>query len=248
MPLIRSPRPMALVAPLLILALVACGGSSNAIATPAVSPTPTTSTDRAPATQSIATTIPTTDATPTSLANTTPSGTARSTEAGRATGVSTAVSTSVSTAVTPTPLARTTQVSGTTAVSSAASVGTTPRGTQAATSGSSVAGTGALPTTTPVPTTAPRGAAEQFLRATLAKGDISGYLTPALKSQAGTDGYKLLNIQPPVQEFTVDSEQRDADDNGATVRVTITTASGVAKRSFVMRKQGTDWLIDNVLS
>lgn len=81
----------------------------------------------------------------------------------------------------------------------------------------------------------------------LAKGDISGYLTPALQSQAGTDGYKLLNIQPPVQEFTIDSEQLEPDGNGATVQATITTAAGVAKRSFVLRKQGTTWLIDNIL-
>ncbi len=109
--------------------------------------------------------------------------------------------------------------------------------------GTSLVGT---PTTTPAPATEARGSVEQFLRSVLAKGDISGSLTPAFKSQTSGDGYKLLNIQPPIQEFTVDSEQRDADGNSATVRVTITTAAGVAKRGFVMRKQGSAWFVDNI--
>ncbi|MDQ6832943.1 MAG: hypothetical protein M3008_06055, partial [Chloroflexota bacterium] len=117
------------------------------------------------------------------------------------------------------------------------------------TSGSAITGIGAVgtPTTTPVSASEARGTTEQFLRTVLAKGDVSGYITAALKSQTGSDGYKLLNIQPPVHSFTIDNEQHDADGNGATVQATITTASGVSKRTIVLHKQGNTWLVDNVL-
>jgi hypothetical protein len=250
MRVVRLNRLISFVAMALIVALAACGGSAKTTATPAASTTPTPAANRVQATQLVASASPTTIATPTPLANNLPSGTVSSTEAARATGGPT----TAANAGTPTPLARTTVVSSTTAASTASS-GATTRSTQpsgsattaAAASGSAITGTAGPPTTTPVPTTEARGTVEQFLRTVLGKGDISGYLTPAFKSQASGDGYKLLNIQPPVQEFTVDSEQRDADGNGATVRATITTASGVAKRGFVMRRQGSTWLVDNIV-
>jgi len=252
-----------LIVPLLaIAALTACGGTKTATALPAVSATPTTATDRVQATQAAPSPNATLPATPTPLANALPTG------AVRATGAATSAATT--SGGTPTPLGRTPATIGTNATANTVtSSGTAARSTQATgsaptstsvataasgttsagTSGSAVAGTGAAgpPTTTPVPATEARGSTEQFLRVVLAKGDISGYLTPALKVQTGTDGYKLLNIQPPVQQFTIDSEQRDTDGNGATVQATITTASGVARRTFVMRKQGNTWLVDNVL-
>lgn len=258
MPSARPSYVLASVALLLIAALAACGGNAKTTATPAASATPTLAADRVQATQLVASASPTTAATPTPLASNLPTGTARSTEAARATdGAATAATTN---AATPTPLARITATSGSTAAggtttastaSSSAARSTQPSGsatTATSASGSATAGTAGPPTTTPVPVTEARGTVEQFLRTVLGKGDIAGYLTPAFKSQAGGDGYKLLGIQPPVQEFTVDSEQRDADGNGATVRTTITTASGVAKRGFIMRKQGSAWLIDNVIS
>ncbi|MGI8856076.1 MAG: hypothetical protein ACR2JW_10010 [Thermomicrobiales bacterium] len=243
---------VACIAVLLIAALAACGGSAKATATPAASATPTAAANRVQATQLVASASPATATTPTPLANILPSSTANSTEAARATGGPTTAAINV---VTPTPLARTTVVTSVVATNTPAS-GLTARSTQpsgsatttAATSGSATTGTAGPPTTTPVPVTEARGTVEQFLRTVLGKGDVSGYLTPAFKSQASGDGYKLLNIQPPVQEFTVDSEQPDADGNGATVRATITTASGVVKRGFVMRKQGSSWLVDNIVS
>ncbi len=241
---------VACVAALLIATLAACGGSAKATATPAASATPTAAANRVQATQLVASASPTTVTTPTPLANTLPSGTASSTEGAHATGGPTSAAVNV---VTPTPLARTTVVTSATATNTPAS-GLTARSTQSsgsatttAASGSAITGTAGPPTTTPVPVTEARGTVEQFLRSVLGKGDVSGYLTPAFKSQASGDGYKLLNIQPPVQEFTVDSEQPDADGNGATVRATITTASGVVKRGFVMRKQGSSWLVDNIV-
>ena len=248
---IRRNQRAALVVLLAITMLAACGGSPKTTATPGASSTPTVATDRAQATQPAASASPTNAATPTSLANTLPTGTSRSTEAARATGGPTTAANA--NAPTPTSLARTTVVTAPTSVSTASS-GTTARSTQppgsatGVASGSAVSGTAGPPTTTPVPATVARGTVEQFLRTVLGKGDISGYLTPAFRSQTSGDGYKLLNIQPPVQEFTVDSEQQEADGNGATVRATITTASGVAKRGFVMRKQGSIWLVDNIVS
>lgn len=246
MPSVRPNHILAFVAIWLVAALAACGGNTGTTATPAASATPTTAADRVQATQLVASASPTTAATPTSLASNLPTGTARSTEAARATGD------------TPTPLARITATSGTpaTGATTAPSTvvgGTAARGTQssgaATTSASgSATGTGVPPTTTPVPVTQARGTVEQFLRAVLAKSDIAGYLTPAFKSQVSGDGYKLLDIQPPVREFTVDSEQQDPDGNSATVRATITTAAGVTKRGFVMHKQGSAWLVDNIIS
>ena len=248
---IRFNRRSALLISLVIGTLTACGGNAK---TTTVTPTAAALIQATQAAPSVTATPP---STPTPLANALPRATTLATEAGRATGAAT---TSATNAGTPTPLARTTSSSGTNvSANTGTSSSPTARGTQAAgsattasttaASGSVVTGTGAAgtPTTTPVPATEARGATEQFLRAVLAKGDISGYLTPALQSQVGNDGYKLLNIQPPVQSFTIDSEQRDADSNGATVTATITTASGVAKRTFVMRKQGATWLVDNVL-
>ena len=46
----------------------------------------------------------------------------------------------------------------------------------------------------------------------------------------------------------MDSEQPDADGNGAVVRATLTTATGTVKRGFVMRRQGTTWQVDNIVS
>lgn len=258
MPRIRSSSILAFLGLLLAAALAACGGSSPT-ATTAPTASPTIAADRAQATQLVTSASPTTVATPTPLAANLPTGAPRSTEAARATSGATTDATT--NGATPTPLARVTATAGTpptggATATSAPGGGIAARSTQASgsavatasASGSAAAGTAGPPTTTPVPATEARGSVEQFLRAVLGKGDISGYLTPAFKSQAGGDGYKLLDIQPPVQEFTVDSEQRDADGNGATVRATITTASGVAKRGFVMRKQGSTWLIDNVIS
>lgn len=234
-------RPLALAALLLIAALAACGGSTSITATPAASTTPTSAANRAQATQPIPIASPTVAGTPTPLANTGPIGT----EAARATGGATAAA---NINATPTPLARTTVVNSPAAASTVVRA-TSPSGSATVSaSGSAAVGTAGPPTTTPVPTTEARGTVEQFLRTVLGKGDITGYLTPAFKSQAGSDGYKLLNIQPPVQEFTVDSEQRDADGNGAVVRATITTAAGIAKRGFVLRKQGSAWLVDNILN
>jgi hypothetical protein len=247
---------------LLIAALAACGGSAKTTATPAASATPTSAANRVQATQLVASASPTTVSTPTPLANNLPTGTASATEAVRATGGPTIAANTNVNGGTPTPLARFTATSGTPVASTTGSgVGTasggvgTARSTQpsgsattSAASGSAVTGTAGPPTTTPVPVTQARGTVEQFLRTVLGKGDISSYLTPAFKSQASGDGYALLNIQPPVQEFTVDSEQVDPDGNGATVRTTITTAAGVAKRGFIMRKQGTTWLVDNIVS
>ena len=249
------------VAVLLIATLAACGGSAKTTATPAASATPTTTANRVQATQLVASASPTTVSTPTPLANNLPTGTVGATEAARATGEPTTAANANVNSGTPTPLARITVVSGTTVASTAGSASTASSGvatvrstqpsgsaTTAAASGSAITGTAGPPTTTPVPVTAARGTVEQFLRTVLGKGDISGYLTPAFKSQASGDGYALLNIQPPVQEFTVDSEQTDPDGNGATVRTTITTATGVVKRGFIMRKQGTTWLVDNIVS
>lgn len=250
LPIHRNYR-IAFVVLLAATVMAACGGSAKTTATPGASATPTVAASRVQATQSAASASPTNAATPTSLANNLPSGTARSTEAGLATGGPTTAANA--NATTPTPLARTTVVSAATSASTASSAATA-RSTQpsgsatSAASGSTITGTAGPPTTTPVPATEARGTVEQFLRTVLGKGDIANYLTPAFKSQAGGDGYKLLNIQPPVQEFTVDSEQPEPDGNGATVRATITTASGVAKRGFVMRKQGSTWLIDNIVS
>ena len=258
MPSVRPKRRPALIV-LLLAALVACGGSPSRTATPAASATPISGT--AQAIPAIATGNPTPPATPTPLAN---NGTARATETGLATSAATS-------AATPTPLARgngiLTPTSGASVVrtsATTASASTTARSTTAsgsvtasasgtsaagsAAAGASAVGTPGTRTTTPVPAAEARGSVEQFLRTTLAKGDISGYLTPALKVQVGTDGYKVLNIQPPVREFTVDSEQDEPDGNGATVGTTITTAAGVQKRTFVMRRQGNAWLVDNVLA
>ena len=137
-----------------------------------------------------------------------------------------------------------------TAVPLATARATQPSGsaTTPTASGSAITGTAGPPTTTPVPATEARGTVEQFLRTVLGKGNITAYLTPAFKSQASGDGYTLLNVQPPIQEFTVDSEQPDADGNGAVVRTTITTAAGTVKRGFVMRRQGTTWQVDNIVS
>jgi hypothetical protein len=260
MRIVRLNGLVACVAVLLIAALAACGGSAKATATPGASATPTSAANRVQATQLVASASPTTVPTPTPLANNLPTGTASATGAARATGgPTTAANTNVGT---PTPLARFTATSGTPVVSTASGGistasggGATARSTQpsgsattSAASGSAITGTAGPPTTTPVPATQARGTVEQFLRTVLGKGDISVYLTPAFKSQASGDGYALLNIQPPVQEFTVDSEQVDPDGNGATVRTTITTAAGVAKRGFIMRKQGTTWLVDNIVS
>jgi hypothetical protein len=260
MRIVRLNGLVACVAVLLIAALAACGGSTKTTATPGASATPTSAANRVQATQLVASASPTTAATPTPLANNLPTGTASATGAARATGgPTTAANTNVGT---PTPLARFTATSGTPVVSTASGGistasggGATARSTQpsgsattSAASGSAITGTAGPPTTTPVPVTQARGTVEQFLRTVLSKGDISVYLTPAFKSQASGDGYALLNIQPPVQEFTVDSEQVDPDGNGATVRTTITTAAGVAKRGFIMRKQGTTWLVDNIVS
>jgi DNA polymerase III gamma/tau subunit len=258
---VRFNRRLALPILLITVMLAACGSTTKTTtATPAASATPTAAA-LIPATQAAPSVTATPPSTPTPLANALPRTTSAATEAGRATGAATNTGT-------PTPLARTPATSGPNVNANTATVGNpTTRSTQAASSattstaavttasatttasGSVVTGTGAAgtPTTTPVPASEARGATEQFLRTVLAKGDISGYLTPALQSQVGNDGYKLLNVQPPVQAFTIDSEQRDADGNGATVSATITTASGVAKRTFVMRKQGTTWLVDNVL-
>jgi len=279
---VRSNRLPALVLPLLVIALVACGGSTQTTATAGASATPTTTAALIQATQPAPIATATTPGTPTPLANALPRVTTAATEAGRATGAATTAATA--NADTLTPLARTTaNVGVVTNASTATTSASTARPTQVlgsaatstttsptasaptfvvtatitsatasvSTSGSAVTGTGAVgtptPTTTPVPTNEARGATEQFLRTVLAKGDISGDLTPALKSQTGSDGYKLLNIQPPVKSFTIDSEQRDADGNSATVQATITTATGVVTRTFVMRKQGNTWLVDNVL-
>ncbi|GEM_PF-3612769 len=227
----RSNRLSALIIPLVITALAACGGSAKT-----ATATPTTGVARVQTTQAVPSATTTTPGTPTPLANGLPTVTARATTAATAnTG-------------TPTSLARTTATVGASVTAITVTSGTATRVTQVA--GSAVTGTGVAgtPTTTPVPTSEARGVTEQFLRTVLAKGDISGYLTPSLKSQAGNDGYALLTIQPPVREFTIDSEQRDADGNGATVGATITTASGVAKRTFVLRKQGGTWLIDSIRS
>jgi len=255
---VREHRLSALIILLAIAVLTACGGSTKTTtATPAASATPTTTADRAQATQAAPSANVTTPATPTPLAPVLPNGTTLATETGRATGAAT----TNTTIGTPTLLARSpATVAANTNSAAATSSGTVARTTQAAgsattsttvatttASGTASAITSGSPTTTSVPSTEARGSTEQFLRTVLAKGDVSGYLTPALKSQTGSDGYKLLNIQPPVQQFTIDNEQRDADGNGATVQATITTASGVAKRTFVMRKQGNIWLVDNVL-
>jgi hypothetical protein len=261
----RTVRPNGLgmcVALVLIAVLTACGGSAKTTATPGASATPTTNANRVQATQLVASASPTTVATPTPLANNLPTGTASATDTARATGGPTTAANA--TVGTPTPLAPFTAASGvttasttianTTTTSTAGSGATIARNTQpsasatTAASGSAITGTAGPPTTTPVPVTQARGTVEQFLRTVLGKGDISGYLTPAFKSQASGDGYALLNIQPPVQEFTVDSEQVDPDGNGATVRTTITTAAGAVKRGFIMRKQGTTWLVDNIVS
>jgi len=274
---VRSNRLPALVLPLLVIALVACGGSTQSTtATAGASATPTTAAARIQATQPAPIATATTPGTPTPLANALPRATTAATEAGRATGAATTavtanadtptplarstanvgVVTNASTATTSATIARATQALGSAATSATASAPTsvatatlTSATASVSTSGSAVTGTGVVgtPTTTPVPTNEARGATEQFLRTVLAKGDISGDLTPALKSQTGSDGYKLLNIQPPVKSFTIDSQQRDADGNGATVQATITTATGVVTRTFVMRKQGNVWLVDNVL-
>ena len=269
----RSHRLLALGITLLVVALAACGGSTKATTTTTgASATPTTAAALIQATQLAPIATATAPGTPTPLANTLPSATTTATEASRATGAATTAATA--NVGTPTPLARTTaNVGGVANTNTATSSATIVRATQSAsstatsvttsattstitsattsvsTSGSAVTSTGAVgtPTTTPVSASEARGATEQFLRTVLAKGDISGYLTPALKSQTGSDGYKLLNIQPPVQAFIIDSEQRDTDGNSATVQATITTASGVVKRTFVMHKQGNTWLVDNVL-
>lgn len=102
------------------------------------------------------------------------------------------------------------------------------------------------PTETPVPITFARGTAEQFLDAVVAKGDISALVSPALRSQAGSDSNKLLGIMGPIRMFTIDSEKVDADGNGAIVHVTITTAMGAVGRDFRMKKSNGTWLVDNI--
>jgi len=102
------------------------------------------------------------------------------------------------------------------------------------------------PTETVVPVTFARGTAEQFLDAVVAKGDISPLVSPALRSQAGSDSNKLLGIMGPIRMFTIDSEKVDADGNGAIVHVTITTAMGATGRDFRMKKSNGTWLVDNI--
>jgi hypothetical protein len=104
----------------------------------------------------------------------------------------------------------------------------------------------AEPTTTPVPTTSARGTAEQFLRAVTSKGNIGGFVSPALNSQSGGDGYKLLGLQGTITEFTIDSEQLNSGGDTATVTATVTTSAGTTKKTLTCTKQGNDWIVTAV--
>jgi hypothetical protein len=97
-----------------------------------------------------------------------------------------------------------------------------------------------------VPTTSARGTAEQFLRAVTSKGDIAAFISPALNSQSGGDGYKLLGLQGTITSFTIDGEQASPDGNTATVMTTVTTSAGTTKPILTCTKQGTNWIVTAV--
>lgn len=137
-------------------------------------------------------------------------------------------------------------MTGSTSTSATTAITRTATTTGGATATTARATTASEPTETAVPVTVARGTAEQFLDAVVAKGDVSSLVSPALRSQAGSDPNKLLGITGPIRMFTIDSEKPDADGNGAIVHVTITTAAGTTGRDFRMKKSNGTWLVDNI--
>jgi len=163
---------------------------------------------------------------------------ATTTSGTRVTGTAVSAATAVTTVATAAP-----SMTGVT-TATATRPATTPGGATATTTRGST--TASEPTDTPVPTTFARGTAEQFLNAVTKKGDLTGFLTPALHAQTGNDGYKLLNIPGTITKWEVISEKADADGNGAVVHVTVTTAMGAVGHDLHMKKSGMIWVVDSV--
>jgi predicted small lipoprotein YifL len=92
----------------------------------------------------------------------------------------------------------------------------------------------------------PRVVVEQFYDAVLAKRNIAAFLAPSLRATTDGDGYTILNAQPPMRFFSVDSQEMGADGASATVGSTLSTASGTTKPQFAMTAQGNTWLIAHI--
>jgi predicted small lipoprotein YifL len=92
----------------------------------------------------------------------------------------------------------------------------------------------------------PRVVVEQFYDAVLARRNIAAFLAPQLRATTNGDGYAILNAQPPMRFFSVDSQEIGADGATAAVGSTLSTASGTTKPQFVLTAQGTTWLIARV--
>lgn len=92
----------------------------------------------------------------------------------------------------------------------------------------------------------PRVVIKEFYDAVLAKRNIAAFLTPALRATTNGDGYALLNTQPPVRFFSVDSQEMGADGATATVGSTLSAANGTTKPRFAMTKQANTWLISQI--
>ena len=92
----------------------------------------------------------------------------------------------------------------------------------------------------------PRVVVEQFYDAVLAKRNIAAFLAPQLRATTNGDGYAILDAQPPMRFFSVDSQEMGADGATATVGSTLSTASGTTKPQFALTMQGNIWLIARV--
>jgi hypothetical protein len=92
----------------------------------------------------------------------------------------------------------------------------------------------------------PRVVIKEFYDAVLAKCNIAAFLTPQLRATTNGDGYAILNAQPPMRFFSVDSQDMAADGSGATVGSTLSTASGTTKPQFAMTRQASTWLIARI--